>query len=73
MCLAVPARVAAVEERYAWIEAYGNRRRVATGLVPEVKVGDYVLVHAGCVLQVIDEPEAKETLRLLEEVYGTRL
>ncbi|MEW6661763.1 MAG: HypC/HybG/HupF family hydrogenase formation chaperone [Bacillota bacterium] len=71
MCLAVPARVTMIEGIYAEIELFGNTRRIGISLVPMVQVGDYVLVHAGYALHTIDEKEALETLRLLEEVYGT--
>lgn len=71
MCLAVPARVAGIQGKYADVDIQGNRRKVAISLVPGVQVGDYVLVHAGYALQVVDEQEARETLRLLKELYGS--
>ncbi|MCL6451751.1 MAG: HypC/HybG/HupF family hydrogenase formation chaperone [Acetobacteraceae bacterium] len=68
MCLAAPARIAELMGDYAWVEVFGNRHRVNVALVPRARPGDYVLVHAGCALQVVDRDEAEETLRLLREI-----
>jgi hydrogenase expression/formation protein HypC len=68
MCLAVPVRVASVEGVEAEVEIGGVRRRVSIMLTPEAKVGDYVLLHTGYAISVIDEAEAKETLKILEEM-----
>ena len=63
MCLAVPARVIEVDGDLAKVDFGGVVREVNISLV-DVKVGDYVLVHAGYAIQVIDEREAEETLAL---------
>lgn len=69
MCLAVPGRIAAVHEGdRADVDMLGARREVSLRLVPEAREGDYVLVHAGFGIQVIDEREAAETIRLLQEM-----
>jgi len=68
MCLAVPVRVVAINGDEAEVDAGGVRRRVSITLTPEVKVGEYVLLHTGYAINVIDEAEAKETLRLLEDM-----
>lgn len=69
MCLAVPARVVKILDGYqAEVEIYGNTLTVNVMFIPDVKVGDYLLIHAGCALSRLDEEEARETLRLLEEV-----
>jgi len=70
MCLAVPARVASVDGNLAMVEIQGNRRKVDVTLVSPVEPGQYVLVHAGIALQVLDEEEAEETLRLIAEAMG---
>lgn len=70
MCLAIPARVDWVEGREAVVEIQGNRRRVDVSLVAGVRVGQYVLVHAGIALQVLEEEEALETLDLIREALG---
>lgn len=67
MCLAIPARIVTIEEhRMSSCDIMGVTRRVSLDLVPEAEVGDYVLVHAGFALQVIDEQTANETLDLLK-------
>lgn len=66
MCLAVPMRVIGVEGSEAEVEQGGTRLRVRVDLVSDVRVGSYVLVHAGFAIQTLDEQEAIETLRLLE-------
>jgi len=68
MCLAIPAKVVNVEGDKAKVDfGEGVLREVNVTLV-NVKVGDYVLVHAGYAIQVLDEKEALETLRLWNEI-----
>ncbi|HSK47259.1 MAG TPA: HypC/HybG/HupF family hydrogenase formation chaperone [Coriobacteriia bacterium] len=67
MCLAIPARIVTIEEhRMSSVDIMGVSRKVSLDLVPEAVVGDFVLVHAGFALQVIDEETATETLDLLK-------
>ena len=68
MCLAIPALVKSIEGQEAEVEIGGVGRRVSLWLTPEAKVGDYVLLHAGYAINIIDQEEAGETLRLLEEM-----
>jgi len=68
MCLAIPLRVAAINEDKASVELGGVLREVSTMLTPEVRVGDYVLVHTGFCISVLDEQEAQETLALFAEL-----
>jgi len=68
MCLAVPVRIVSIEGDEAETEIAEVRRRVSIALTPEVKVGDYVLLHTGYAIGIVDEAEAKETLKLLEEI-----
>ncbi len=70
MCLSIPAKIENISENEAIVNLSGNRMKVSLDLLDEVKIGDYVLVHAGYAIQKIDEKEAEETLmmiRLLEE------
>lgn len=67
MCLGVPMRVVEIDGQMAVAEITGLRRSVSLQLVDDVKVGDYVIVHAGFAIQVLDEAEALETIRLLQE------
>jgi len=60
-----------LEERREFVgvaELDGVRREVSLMLVPEAKVGDYVLIHAGYAIGTVDEKEAKETIDLLRQV-----
>ena len=68
MCLAVPVRIVSIDGREAETEIAGVRRRVSIAMTPEAKVGDYVLLHTGYAIGVVDEAEAEETLKLLEEI-----
>lgn len=67
MCVAVPAKVVEIEGTRATVVVSGARLHAHLDLVPEAQVGDYVLVHAGFALQVMNPAEAEETLALLEE------
>ena len=68
MCLAVPALVRKVEGASAVVEVGGVARTVSVTLTPEARAGDYVLVHAGFAIGIVDAVEAQETLRLLGEM-----
>jgi hydrogenase expression/formation protein HypC len=71
MCLAIPGRVVEIVDEaggVAKVEVGGVRRNVNVALLDAVRVGDYVLIHVGFALSRVDEHEAAETLRLLEEL-----
>jgi hydrogenase expression/formation protein HypC len=68
MCLAIPTLIKSIEGTTARAEIGGVERTISLALTPEARVGDYVLVHTGFAISVIDEEEAQETLRLLEEL-----
>ncbi len=68
MCLAIPGKIVRVDNGIAAVDLAGTIRKVSLQLVPDAEVGDYVLVHAGFAIQVIDEDEAAETLKLLEAI-----
>jgi len=68
MCLAVPARVVALDGSVAVLESRGAIVRADASLVA-LNVGDYVLVQAGLVTQVLDPREAEDQLRLLADVF----
>ncbi|MDO8670954.1 MAG: HypC/HybG/HupF family hydrogenase formation chaperone [Dehalococcoidia bacterium] len=71
MCLGIPARIRSIGGgSQAEVELGGVVRGVDLTLVPEARIGDYVLVHVGFAIQLIDEGEALETLRLLQELAG---
>ena len=68
MCLAIPARIVELEKDIAVVDAMGNRWRAKTTLLPEAKLGDLVLIHAGFAISLVDEEEAKQTWQLLAEI-----
>jgi len=68
MCLAIPALIKSIEGKEAEAEIGGITRRISLWLTPEVKVGDYALLHTGYAISIIDKEEAEETLRLIAEV-----
>ncbi len=68
MCLAIPMRIAAIADGMADIELGGLRQRTSLLLLPDARVGDYVLVHAGCAITVLDEVEAQERLAMFAEL-----
>ena len=70
MCLAIPALVTSVDGHSAEVEVGGVGRRVSIWLTPEARPGDYVLLHTGYAIGIIDEAEAKDTLELLEELVA---
>ena len=69
MCLAIPMKVVRAEGLRGQAETGGVLREVRLDLV-QAAVGDYVLVHAGFAIQVLDETEAAETLAALEAILG---
>jgi len=70
MCLAVPAKVLAIKDAVGKVEISGVTRDVSLMLLPEAQVGDYVLVHAGFAMQIVEEKDADETDALLAEMHG---
>jgi hydrogenase expression/formation protein HypC len=70
MCLAIPALIRLIEDKEAEVEIGGVTRRISLWLTPEAKVGNYVLVHTGYAIDIVDEKEAEETLTLLREIAG---
>lgn len=68
MCLAIPAKIVTIDGSLAKVDMMGNERVVSRDLVPEAKIGEYVLVHAGFAIGIIDDESAHETEELLLEV-----
>jgi len=68
MCLAIPALIKFIEDKEAEVEIGGITRRISLWLTPEARVGDYVLVHTGYAINILDQKEAEETLSLLEQI-----
>ena len=68
MCLAIPARIVELEGDRAVVDAMGNRWKAKTTLLPKAKLGDLALIHAGFVISLVDEEEAKKTWQLIAEI-----
>ncbi len=68
MCLAIPARITQREEGgLATVDILGVTREVSLDLTPQATEGDYVLVHAGFAIEVVDEAFAEETLDIIRQ------
>lgn len=70
MCLAVPARVTEINGKRATVDMAGVVQQASIMVLPEVKVGDYVIVHAGFAIEKLDEEEALRTLELFKMMEG---
>jgi hydrogenase expression/formation protein HypC len=71
MCLAIPALITSIDQQQAEVDVGGVTRTIGLWLTPEAEVGDYVYVHAGYAISIIDETEALESLKLLRELAET--
>jgi len=71
MCLAIPMEVKEIRENWALVEYEGTRREVRLDIVDQRPVlGDYVIIHAGFALHLIDEEEARESLKYWKEILA---
>ena len=61
MCLAIPAKILEIKGNTALIESLGVKKEVEISLIPDAKKGDYVIVHAGFAIQIIEKEEALAT------------
>jgi len=68
MCLAIPALIKTIEGKEAEVEIGGISRRISLWLTPGARVGDYVLLHTGYAINIINQEQAEESLRLLHEI-----
>lgn len=68
MCLAIPVLIKSIEDKEAEVEIGGMTCRISLWLTPEARVGDYALVHTGYAINILDQREAEETLKLFEEI-----
>ncbi len=68
MCLAIPVLIKSIEDKEAEVEIGGITCRISLWLTPEARVGDYALIHTGYAINILNQEEGEETLRLLEEI-----
>lgn len=68
MCIAIPAKIEDIKEGTAIVSYNGVKLSVNIMFIEEPEIGEYVLVHAGCAIQKINEEYAKETLEIFKEL-----
>ena len=68
MCLAIPSKIVEIKGRTAVIDVDGVRREASLQLLEHPRVGDYVIVHAGFAIHIIDEADARASLQALHEI-----
>ena len=68
MCLAIPVQITSINGTEADVRVGGITKKASLWLTPQAKVGDYVLLHAGYAISIIDEAEAEETLSIFREM-----
>ena len=68
MCLSIPARIISIKENMADVSVGGAVFKAGLHMIEDVKVGDYILLHAGFAIQKISEKEALETLQIINEM-----
>ncbi len=68
MCLGLPAKVIKIDGNSAEVEMMGVINKISVELLENVKVGDFVLVHAGCAIQIVDQDEAARTIDIFNEI-----
>ncbi|SCJ50809.1 Hydrogenase isoenzymes formation protein hypC [uncultured Clostridium sp.] len=68
MCIAIPGKVITINNDNGIVDFNGVKREIYLFFVPEVEIGDFILVHAGCAIEIIDEEEAQKTIEALKEL-----
>lgn len=68
MCLAIPGAITDIDGTTATIDMLGVTRQISVALTPSAQQGDWVLVHAGFAIEVIDAEEAERTIELVREL-----
>ena len=74
MCLAIPGKIQSIESQYdglvqmAQVSFGGIMKEASLEMVPQAQVGDYVLVHVGVAISIVNEEEAKKTFTYLEQI-----
>ncbi|MBS7655938.1 HypC/HybG/HupF family hydrogenase formation chaperone [Candidatus Bathyarchaeota archaeon] len=70
MCLAIPAKIISISGVTAKVDFGGNTIKEVDVSLVDAKIGDYVLVHAGYAIQVLNKKDAEETLKLWNEILS---
>lgn len=69
MCLGIPMKIKKINADFAKVETGRLIRTVNIQMLPKIKIGDYIIVHAGFAIEKIDPQKAEETLRLINEIH----
>ena len=73
MCLGIPAKVIQIDEsKFGKVDYLGTKVKTNFSLLENIKIGDWVIVHAGFAISALDEEEAQETLSLLREIAASQ-
>lgn len=70
MCLAIPAKIIKINKNIAEIESFGVKKEVDISLTPGAKVGNFVIVHAGFAIQIMNEEDTQITLSYWEQYFN---
>ena len=70
MCVSVPGKIVSLKDNNAEVDFSGARRSVSLDVLPAAMKGDYVLVHAGFAIQLLDPEDAEKTLEIFREIYA---
>lgn len=70
MCVAVPVEILEIIDQEALVNFGGVKKKVNITLIENPQVGDYVLLHAGCAVQKLDQEEAEKTLELFRTFFS---
>lgn len=71
MCIGIPAKVIELSGDKGKVDYQGVVRETSFIMLPEARVGDYVILHAGFAIKLLSEEDAKETLKMIEELIKT--
>ncbi len=72
MCLAIPAKLIEKKGEIGIVDLGGVNKEISLAFVPQIKEGEWVLLHTGFALEIISEKEAQETIELLQAAYGIK-
>ncbi|MBI5574114.1 MAG: HypC/HybG/HupF family hydrogenase formation chaperone [Elusimicrobia bacterium] len=68
MCLAIPGKIISIKDKVADVDFGGVGRKVGLDLLPDAKIGDYIIVHAGFAIQILDVKDAENRLDILKKI-----
>lgn len=68
MCLAIPAKIISKNGDMAVVDVSGVQREASLMLCPDAKIGDYIIIHAGFAIHLLDKKDAEETLQMLSDM-----